>query len=231
VITGSPKFDVLLSTSRLLSREEIRARLGLKADTPLLVVASRFSSIGPVFSDLVRAAAVIPELWLLVKPHQAEGPEPYLEVVAKEEAARVRVVPSSENLLEFLFASDGLVTVDSFASSEALVLRRPVLIVNLPCNLQLLVERGLAQGVLRGEDMVEPIQRLLTSAGAAKDRTDLGQEFAYGTDGGSTQRILQALWETAEVSPNRGPGADNSATDWSVKEAQRKRSGSRTRIV
>jgi hypothetical protein len=203
VITGSPRFDALLSTSRLLSREEIRKRLNLQTGTPLLVVASRFASIGPVFLDLVRAASVIPELWLLVKPHQAEGPESYLEVAAKEEATRVRVVPSSENLLELLFASDGLITVDSFASSEALVLGRPVLVVNLPSNLQMLVDRGMALGVLRGEDMVEPIRRLLNAPRwTGEERTAFEQEFAYGADGGCTRRIIQAIWETADISPN-----------------------------
>ena len=54
-----------------------------------------------------------------------------------------------EKMEELLFAADGLVTVDSFASSEALVLGRPVMVVNLPSNLGALVERGVAVGVPR----------------------------------------------------------------------------------
>ena len=112
----------------------------------MLVVASRFVAIGSEFAELVRAAEAIEDLWLLVKPHQAERPDTYERIGRREGASRLRVLPPKENLLELLFASNGLITVDSFASSEALVLGLPVLLVNLPSNLSALVDRGVAVG-------------------------------------------------------------------------------------
>ena len=64
VVTGSPKFDVLFQTRDRLQKSEIRSRLGLDDEAPLLVVASRFSSIGSAFRGLLRAAEAIPELIL-----------------------------------------------------------------------------------------------------------------------------------------------------------------------
>ncbi len=200
VITGSPKFDVLLRAGRTLRREEVRARLGLDVTAKMLIVASRFSSIGPVFGDLLRAAKGVPGLWLLVKPHQAEGRESYRKIAEQEASSRVRVLSSSANLLELIVASDGLITVDSFASSEALILGRPVLIVNLPNNLEMLVDKELAKGVYRGQDMTTPIRQLLDPNELAKLKVRLGRlrdEFAYGADGGSTERILQAVYAVA----------------------------------
>ncbi len=202
VITGSPKFDGLVRTARRYDRESIRRRLGIDRERPLLVAASRFSAIGPVFGELVRAVETFPELLLLVKPHQAESPELYRTVVAQEEGSRTRVVSASENLLELLVASDGLITVDSFASSEALVLGRPVLVVNLPSNLGPLVDRGVALGVYRGESIEARLRNLLFESEMVSElerrRKEYLQEFAFGADGGATKRIIQALRETAD---------------------------------
>ena len=215
VITGSPKFDALVEAGQQFSKERIRRRLGLTPDTPMLVVASRFTAIGPVFADLVRAADAIDDLWLLVKPHQAERSDPYEEVGAQEGASRLRVVPSEENLLELLFASDGLVTVDSFASSEALVLGRPVLVVNLPSNLSALVERGVAVGARRGEGIEKQLRRLLfdrdLGSELEKRRKKYTAEFAFGTDGSSTARIVRAIRQAAgeELEDNEDVNEDH----------------------
>jgi hypothetical protein len=203
VITGSPKFDALVESARRYDRRDTRSRLGIGGDGPMLVVATRFSAIGPVFDELVRAAESISELWLVVKPHQAEPAEPYRQVVDEVGASRVRVIAASENLMELLVASDGLITVDSLASSEALVLGRPVLVVNLPSNLGPLVDRGVALGVWQGESIEDRLRKMLFDRDSVSElevrRKEYIQEFAFGADGGSTQRILEAMRETAKL--------------------------------
>ena len=209
VITGSPKFDALVEAGHRFSREKTRTRLGLAPDVPMLVVASRFTAIGPVFAELVRAVGAIDNLWLLVKPHQAERSDVYQRVGASEGAARMRTVPPEENLLELLFASDGLITVDSFAPSEALVLDRPVMVINLPSNLSALVERGAALGVRSGDPIEPPLRRFLFDRDLCQElerqRKKYLEEFAYGADGSSTARIVTAIRKAA--SPRDETGA------------------------
>ena len=72
IITGSPKFDALVEAGKTFDRERTRKRVGVAHEAAMVVVASRFTAIGPVFTDLVRASQAIEGLWLLVKPHQAE---------------------------------------------------------------------------------------------------------------------------------------------------------------
>ena len=207
VITGSPKFDVLVEAGRHFDKAATRRRLGLREDAPMLVVASRFVAIGSEFAELVRAAEAIEDLWLLVKPHQAERPDTYERIGRREGASRLRVLPPKENLLELLFASNGLITVDPFASSEALVLGLPVLLVNLPSNLSALVDRGVAVGVRRGESMKPKLRRLLFDHELGRElkmnRKKYIEEFAFGADGSSTTRIVRAIREvTDEAVPN-----------------------------
>lgn len=209
VITGSPKFDDLVRATQGFDREATRSKLDVPDAARFLVLASRFSAVGPVFEALVRAVERIDDLWLFVKPHQAESTHPYEDVIARLSPSRTRVLAASMNLLELLFASDGLVTVDSFASSEALVLGRPVLVVNLPSNLDALVERGVAVGVARGEAIEPAIRKLLFDDGVAREleraRQDYIQEFAFGADGRSTERIVESLFQVARELRGEAP--------------------------
>jgi len=207
VITGSPKFDALVRSAQGHDPEGTRDRLGVERDAAMLVVATRYSAIEPVFEELTRAVEALPGLWLLVKPHQAESPEPYRQVVSRVGAARVEVLGAGENLLELLVASNGLITVDSLASSEALVLGRPVLVVNLLSNLGPLVERGVALGARRGDSIEQRLRSLLYDENVVSElearRKEYIREFAFGADGGSTERIVEALRGTVILRRNQ----------------------------
>ena len=207
LITGSPKFDALVKAAEAHDPGRTRAENGIPDGARLFVVATRFSAIGPVFQELVAAVDLFSELWLLVKPHQAESSGPYQDIVEDLGPERVKVLSGASNLLELLVASDALVTVDSFASSEALVLGRPVLVVNLPSNLSPLVDRGAARGVARRESIDEALATLLYDDEAiehlAKKREEYIQEFAYGADGKSTERMVQAIEELADEKRKR----------------------------
>ncbi len=208
VVTGSPKFDALLEAAARYERADIRKRYAVPATAFLIVIASRFSAIGPVFREVVRAVESDPSIQVLVKPHQAERPDRYHEVIEEEGASRIGLVHGDDSLIELLVASDGLLTVDSLASSEALVLGRPVLVVNMPNHLESLVERGVALGAGGGEEIAEQIKRFVHDIGVQEElqerRRKYIQEFASGADGLSTGRVLAALRETAKAGIDKG---------------------------
>jgi UDP-N-acetylglucosamine 2-epimerase len=202
VITGSPKFDALVLAAEGFDRKKTRTALQVPEGARMLVLATRFTAVGAVFSDLVEAVERLENVWLFVKPHQAESPSPYEAILARVGAPQTRMLSSDKNLLELLFASDGLITVDSFASSEALVLGRPVLVVNLPNNLSALVERGVALGASSGASLEQVLRKLLFDDRARKEleekRKEYIQEFAFGADGRSTERIVEAILATCK---------------------------------
>lgn len=218
VTTGSPRFDELTHAARAWDREAARRDLGVSKGQRLLVIASRFRairdthhSIGSAFARLVDAIEAMPDVTAIVKPHPAESPDPYARVLAEKKAVRVALASPQADLIHLLHASDALVTVESLSAVEALVLGRPVLVLNMPTHLADLVEAGVALGVAAGADPGPALRDALTP-GPVRDRLDRARgsylsELAMGVDGGATGRIIALLRETAAGPPMVASGA------------------------
>lgn len=212
VLTGSPRFDELVTDARGWDRDALRRRLGLAPHERLVVVASRFrairdthASIGSAFAALVRALEALSDVRAIVKPHPAEGAEGYAEVLRQLGAARVSLVDPREELMRLLHAADVLVTVESLSAVEALVLGRPVVVLNMPTHLADLVAAGVALGVPEGADPTEALAGAL-APGPVREALDRARdayvgELAMGVDGGATGRIVALLRDTANRRP------------------------------
>ncbi|HLA78299.1 MAG TPA: CDP-glycerol glycerophosphotransferase family protein [Vicinamibacteria bacterium] len=207
-VTGSPKFDALLAAARTWDREATRGRLGVVPSDKLVVVASRFrairethQSIGTAFPSLLTAVEAMAGVRCLVKPHPAEPKEAYEAAIRDAGASRTTVVSPGTDLMELLHAADALITVESLSAIEALVLGRPVLVLNMPTNLRDLVESGAALGAASGTDPRLALDALLFDPGtrAALDeaRERYLSQVAHGVDGQATARIVALLRETA----------------------------------
>jgi hypothetical protein len=223
VPTGSPKFDDLVRGARERDRGALRARLGVGPGERLLAVASRFQAIrrthqaiGPVFAAFVRAVESLPGVHAVVKPHPAEPAGAYDAVLAAERSTRVRVLPGVD-LVDLLHAADALVTVESLSAVEALVLGRPVVVLNMPTHLRELTEQGVAVGVAASDDPISALRAVLFEPETVERlRAARGRylsDFAMGVDGRATERIAALVRETAgHGARGTGQGARGSGT-------------------
>ncbi len=208
VVTGSPKFDELRALSQSLDREALRRRLGVSAGETLLLVASRFrgirqthQAIGSAFPSLLAAVARIPGVRLVVKPHPAESSDTYARAIERAGLKDARVVGPKADLFELLVAADALCTVESLSAVEALVLARPVIVLNMPTNLREMVEQGMALGVASGEDPEAALRLLFfdaeTRAALERARGRYLEDVAHGVDGKATKRLLEIVRQRA----------------------------------
>ena len=202
VLTGSPKFDELVERARSVDRDALRARFGAGEGQPLLAVASRFrairdthAAIGAAFASLVAAVRAL-GVRCLVKPHPAESRGEYLAAVGLNDPA-IEILSPAADLLDLLIAADALVTVESLSAVEALVVGRPVVILNMPTHLGALVDAGVALGVDAGEDPADALRRALLDAETRNAlqhaRALYLDELALGVDGRATERIVDLL--------------------------------------
>ena len=129
----------------------------------------------------------------LVKPHPAESGGEYLRRgIGMSDPAIARALPRPRTCSTCCIAADALVTVESLSAVEALVLGRPVVILNTPTNLRALVEAGVALGVAAGDDPTDALRRALfdaetRNAPAARARPCYLDELALGVDGQATR--------------------------------------------
>jgi hypothetical protein len=201
VLTGSPEVRRAAGALGTLGPAALRRRFAVADDESLLVVASRFQpirdthhAIGPALPALLRAVEAMVGVRCVIKPHPAEPAAPYEAALQAAGATRTRVLPPSADLLELLHASDALVTVESLSAVEALVLGRPVVVLEMPTHLRDLVEAGVALGVPKGRDPAGARWSVLrdpdTRELLADARGRYLSELAMGVDGRATERIL-----------------------------------------
>ncbi len=135
-----------------------------------------------------------PEL-LGVKPHPAETAAPYL--TSAQGAGHVAIVPSGVDLAELTRVARLLVTVNSTAAIEAMVMGVPSLVLAMPNNLTPFVEAGAMVGVLDGQAIGPALRTLLTDEGGRAEllrrSAAFMERYRVGSDGGAARRAAEEI--------------------------------------
>lgn len=195
-VTGGHKMDNLLALKKTADPKQRKKELGFDDRDRFAVIASRFSEIGSAFPYIVKAVEEIPRLHLVVKPHQAELPKFYEDIASSLSAKKVRVVSNKENLFDLMLAGDLLITVNSLAALEAILLEKPVMVVNLPNHLSVYVDAGIAVGVKSHSEIQSALKKLFAESqhDLLAKQAAFSRENAFRTDGLSGERIKAEIY-------------------------------------
>ena len=197
VVTGSPRLDALAAAIRQRGPDagSLRTRLGLAPTRHLLVVASKFTQIGPVFGQVVHAVASMGDVHLIVKCHPAEGPAPYQRLVAG--VPNVSVFPATADLAMLLAPARLLVTINSTVAIDAMVAGIPALTLALPNNLSPFVDAGAMMGVAGTEGIEAALRQAIYDDAHRRVLAQRARAFmtryAIGSDGKAATRCADAL--------------------------------------
>ncbi|MFO7691658.1 MAG: hypothetical protein R6V57_01110, partial [Vicinamibacterales bacterium] len=197
-VTGSARLDTLVHRAALVTADDMartRRAVGASDGHSVVVVAAKFTQISHVFPQLVRDSGDIPGVRLVVKPHPAETAAPYL--AAAGSASHVGIAPAGVDLAELTRIARLLVTVNSTAAIEAMVLGVPSLVLAMPNNLTPFVEAGAMSGVYEGEPIEPKLRSLLADE---RGRADILRQCAafmaryrVGSDGGAARRAAEEI--------------------------------------
>lgn len=199
-VTGSARLDALVSGVRALAdddRRRVRSAIGAANADRIVLVASKFSQVQPVLGALVEWTIRHPDVRLVIKTHPAEGPGPYLRMTAG--VANATIAPASADLAGLLVVTSLLVTVNSTAALEAMVLDVPALVLALPNNLSPFVEAGAMTGAGRPEAIGPALEALLYDEERrrqlAEARRAFLQQYGLMSDGRAAARSADAILE------------------------------------
>lgn len=201
-VTGSPRLDALVRKAGAMTTDgmaRMQRAVGVEAGHSVVVVAAKFSQIGHVFPQLVREAGEIPGVRLVIRPHPAETAAPYL--AAAHGAAHVTVAPGDADLSDLTRIARLLVTVNSTAAIEAMVLGVPSLVLAMPNNLTPLVEAGAMSGVFEGASIGPVLRTLLADERGREEVLEKSAAFMrryrVGSDGGAAGRAAAHILRLA----------------------------------
>ena len=199
-VAGMAHYDdtFRLAEALLKSRRQTESKVILFA-TENLPVAETLRMISPV----IDAALAIPQARVVIRPHPRENPTNYTDFVKRCGSDRV-TLDIETPLLELLSKADVCVTGFSNVAVEAMILRCPVICMNLTGNPDKLpyAEEGAALGVHHPDEVNPAIAKALldegTKTGLKERQTAYLKKQFSTTTGGASARIARLLEELAK---------------------------------
>ena len=140
---------------------------------------------------------------LIIKQHPREG-EKYTKMIEEylnKNKIDTVIMPKSSDTYEQLFVCDVMITKNSTTAMEAIVLDKPVVVLNLGGEPDAVdyVEQGVALGVYKEEDLKPAIEKLLKDdTDLAKNRKGYIEKYLYKIDGEATERVVNLIEEMIE---------------------------------
>ncbi|MYH30057.1 MAG: hypothetical protein F4137_14655 [Acidobacteria bacterium] len=199
-VVGSPKLDDLAGRVANPSREDLhpaRTRTGAAGGQDIVLIASKFSEIRPLFGALVDAIRLTPSVHAVVKCHPEEAPDPYRE--AANGVPNLTVLPAETDMAPLLRLSRLVVTVNSTVAFDAMTFGVPALAIGLPTNLSPLVDAGAMAGVPMNAPIGPALREVLYDETRRRTLADGARAFlqahAIRADGHAVQRSVDAIME------------------------------------
>lgn len=205
IVTGSSMFDGLLE--KKFDKEKTLRMLNLKDDKKIIVFTMQSfprEENEILLRSVLKAMKNLSDVQMVIKPHPIEDEEFYKSLV-NDIGATDTVVTKNVNLLELLNACDTLMTVTSTTALEAMILDKPVIIVNLTGRDEAApyVKNGAALGVYQSREIIPAIEKVLydknTREGLENARKKFIRDYAYKIDGKASKRIVELIEKMIEA--------------------------------
>ena len=215
-ITGQPRFDIIWQ-KQSNPNGQIIAELGVPEEKGIIVLATQPFVEPRIWTEqqreqLVQAAVSavkeFPDKQLVIKLHPDESIEKYRKILTNigEDKA---IICRDVNLYELLNAGELLMTGDSTVGLEAMLLDKPVIVVNFtgrPCVMGY-AESGAAIGVYKEEGLAPAIGKALYDPLVRKElkqnREGFINKHVYKPDGQASKRVAKLIIQLIEKAKGR----------------------------
>ncbi len=208
-VTGQPRYDILAVPDKHFSREEFCSKFDLDPKKGIALITTQTLQERHREAFLraaLRALKELPDFQIVIKPHPGED-ELWNKTIAQNEGVKATFVPKSSSVHEALYACDTMITVHSTTAIEAMILDKPVVVVNLTGQIDPMpyAQSGAALGVYREKELLPAIKNALydenTKNQLKEARKRFVYEHAYKVDGKSTRRVVELIEEMMSRKP------------------------------
>lgn len=205
VVTGQPRYDYLIELNK--NKKSLVERI--KKDYPI-TKHSKIILWAPAFHDFTEfemqqncncvlgALERLENTTLLIKPHPNDGPKQLscIKKYIRQSDLSIILLPSRSDTNLLLLISDLMITKNSTTAIEALLLGKPVIVLNLsgqPDIVDYVIE-GVAKGVYGAEELFISIKELFNENFPKEDvRERYLDQYICGLDGNATQNVIREI--------------------------------------
>ena len=197
VVTGQPRFDVLVNTK--YDKKWIYEKLNLNGEKGLIVFASTDLPDDEkelTVRELCAAMKQFPDKQLVIKPHPSDDDAMFVDLLCKFKSDAIVV---HDYLYELLSACDLLITTWSTVGLEAMILDKPIIVINLMNrpDMTSYVERGAAIEVNMPNALSGIIGQILydgdTIQRIKEGRNKYILDYTYRSDGKASERVAKLI--------------------------------------
>jgi len=199
-ITGNPGYDKIIpirNNQRIYKDNFIVFATQMTEDYTSIDMNKDEEIINVLYSAIKK----IPDSRLIIKVHPGEKIKKYQRLIKNKKYQNVEVIKKTD-LFELLNKSSILTTYASTVALEAIILNKPVIIVNLtgqPYQYPY-IKSGAAIGVCKEEDLCPAIIDVLNNPDVQNRLAEKREKFildnVYKLDGKATLRVINLIEET-----------------------------------
>jgi hypothetical protein len=215
IITGVPRYDIFTRANEILNREEIFRKLQLDPDKKLVTWMTQPSATDERnISAVYNAMKSLKDAQLVVKLHPSQEVK---GSVYLKDRSYIPLVISGEGAitLELLYASDIIIAWQSTVAIEALILDKPLIVINFigkPVPPQY-VDTGAAVYIDKEDKLKPAIESILYDREAQQRLSAARHRFlsdnGYRLDGQASKRVADLVVSMIEESKNKKAAVNN----------------------
>ncbi len=208
VVTGQPRYDPLnklegYSKKEFCDKNNISYYKKIILVTTFPVGLEQLSYNRAIFvSTLLKNITNLSSVEIIIKPHPREDGNYYSRFLRR--GVSFRLLSKRDDTYEALYACDVLITFSSTTGLEAMIMDKPVVVINLTGEPEGIpyVKSGAAIGVHKEEDLVPAIKGTLYNKEVRKKLAEARKKFvyehAYIQDGQASKRVADLIMQIIE---------------------------------
>lgn len=202
VTTGTYKFDQIMTIlqSKSVISSKIKKRLEMPDGYKVILWTTQCHGMSDSeninnLSCVLRTINQLKDSILIIKQHPAEPPF-YRNLIKKYMAiynSRVILAPQDIDIISLILTSDIMITKNSTTAIEALLLEKPVVVLNLSGEPDIVnyVKEGVASGVYHEQDLLDAIKDGLVKEKKIQNRKlDYCNDYLDGLHGNAAQKMI-----------------------------------------
>jgi len=205
VVTGQPRYDVLYYADEIYDKEKIFRKYDITIEHKIILWTTQCHGLNDEeniknFKVIFETMQNLKDTTLIIKQHPGEGKR-YTKMIQKhldDYTINAVITPKDSDTYELLYVCDLMITKNSTTAMEAVALTKPVIILNLGEEPDLVeyVNEGVALGVYEGGDLKPMIEKLLKDdSELTKNRKKYIEKYLYKIDGNATERVVKLIEE------------------------------------